>query len=319
MLLIDTHRLIAPTPECARILHDVLRGPSPNDSTSLPSPKAPAPNSTQPLSKYTFGLPTSYSVPECHPDIVSSWNSTSTLLQSLGATVTPLVSEFTTIQSSLDAYYMIACAEASSNLARYDGIKYGSRDLNSRMNYDVEYGGRFSLFGEEVRWRDSRRNEPRKCFVKRRPNLAGHRLLDTHVARRSVSLICAQVRRRIDIGVEVLSREGTQYDKAMQIRNQLRSEYQAALTSHDALLLPTSVTPPITLDGNEHQLDQNVMRANDLMTVGASLAGFPAISIPAGPDSKFWAGMQLVCNHGEDDKLLSMALQLHEAIQKQQQ
>lgn len=65
---------------------------------------------------------------------------------------------------------------------------------------------------------------------------------------------------------EVLSKDGTHYDIAMRIRNQLRSEYQAALKTYDALLLPCSVTPPIALDGSEAKLDQSEIMANDLMT-----------------------------------------------------
>ena len=121
---LDTVGLIAPTPECTKLLHDVLRGPSPTDPTSLPSvPPSSAPPSPLPLSSYTFGLPTSYSVSECHEDIKSSWASTASLLTQLGATVTPFDDNLTTIQDSLAAYYVIACAEASSNLARYDGIR----------------------------------------------------------------------------------------------------------------------------------------------------------------------------------------------------
>ncbi|GMH75872.1 hypothetical protein TrLO_g14906 [Triparma laevis f. longispina] len=268
---LDTVGLITPTPEDAKLLHDVLRGESPNDPTSITTLSSPPKTS---LSSLSIGVPGSYSVSESHPSITKSWVSAASTLSDSGATVTIFDDSLTSIQDSLAAYYVIACAEASSNLAKYDGVKFGSRIRDTDVNYSEEYANtRSKFFGSEVK-------------------------------------------RRIECGDTVLSKEGTHYSAALQIRNQLRDEYAAALLKYDVLLLPTSVSPPIDFDDANKNVDQNEMMANDLMTVGASLCGFPAISIPvsADPGEDFWVGMQIIGKHGDDDRVLDVANLVYEKL-----
>ncbi|GMI10235.1 hypothetical protein TrVE_jg87 [Triparma verrucosa] len=271
---LDTVGLITPTPEDAQLLHSVLRGSSLNDPTSMDT--SPNPDPPPPLSSLSVGVPGSYSVSECHPSITKKWIDTASRLSTAGANVTIFDDSLTSIQDSLAAYYVIACAEASSNLAKYDGVKFGSRIRDTTVDFSSEYANtRAEFFGPEVK-------------------------------------------RRIECGDTILSKEGTHYSAALQIRNQLREEYSTALKNYDVLLLPTSVSPPISLDssGSGFDVDQSEMMANDLMTVGASLAGFPAISIPVSEDSDpdFWVGMQVIGRHGDDDRVMSIADQIYRTL-----
>eukprot|EP00520_Triparma_pacifica_P006590 CAMPEP_0118638038 /NCGR_PEP_ID=MMETSP0785-20121206/3470_1 /TAXON_ID=91992 /ORGANISM="Bolidomonas pacifica, Strain CCMP 1866" /LENGTH=468 /DNA_ID=CAMNT_0006529259 /DNA_START=105 /DNA_END=1508 /DNA_ORIENTATION=- len=248
---LDTIGLIAPTPSDCKILFDVLRGRSSNDPTSIDSPSTPLP----PLewSKVSVCLPSAYSVEEMPPSVLHHWNKTAELLSSLGANVEVIgddVMSSSIARSSLAAYYVIACAEASSNLSKYDGVRYGSRVRDETVNYDEEYSAtRSSFFGPEVL-------------------------------------------RRIECGNAVLSKEGTHYLKANILRNDLRDSYDAALSSHEFLLLPTTLSPPFSLSSPSSMPSQDEMMANDLMTVGSSLAGLPSISVPVTePDGEdFWVG-----------------------------
>ena len=135
-----------------------------------------------------------------------------------------------------------------------------------------------------------------------------------------ISYCFPQVLRRISCGNAVLAKDGSHYTKAQVVRSALRAEFEAALEIYDAILLPTQTSRPWDLSdlegGSAALIDQNEMMSNDLMTVGASLAGLPAISIPSNNGEKgaddFWVGMQIVGRHGQDDALLNMSQLLYD-------
>ena len=276
---LDTVGVIVPKAEDAKILIDVVSGLSMNDSTCLDAPKMECSSSIVaaadtaaadsdnklPLTGKRIGIPAAYMVSEFPETLKAAWLVTLNKLESLGAEIVILENDGNsltskTIKSSLAAYYVIACAEASSNLAKYDGVRYGSRERNESVNYDVEYSNsRTALFGEEVK-------------------------------------------RRILCGNAVLSKKGIHYEIAMTLRKEIRNEFDNCFKQVDALILPCSVSPPIDID-NPEALEPTEMFANDVMTVGASLAGLPAISVPAGD----FIGMQLIGKKAEDEKLLNIA------------
>jgi aspartyl-tRNA(Asn)/glutamyl-tRNA(Gln) amidotransferase subunit A len=169
---------------------------------------------------------------------------------------------------AVPVYYLIATAEASSNLARYDGVRYGFRadatpgqdDLRSMYARTREMG-----FGPEVK-------------------------------------------RRIILGTYVLSTGyyDAYYLKAQQVRTLLRHEYESALATCDVVALPTSPTPPFRI--GERTSDPLQVYLTDIFTVTANLTGLPAISVPCGFSSEgLPIGLQLTGRAFDESMILRVA------------
>ena len=164
---------------------------------------------------------------------------------------------------ALPAYYIVAPAEASSNLARYDGIRYGHRVEGEDLN-DLYCKTRADGFGDEVQ-------------------------------------------RRIMIGAYVLSAGfyDAYYNKARQVRTLIANDFKAAFGQVDAILTPTAPTP--AFGDNEIQDDPIAMYLNDVFTVPASLAGLPAMSVPAGlSNDGLPLGLHLIGQPFEEGELLNI-------------
>jgi len=165
----------------------------------------------------------------------------------------------------IPVYYIIATSEASSNLARYDGIRYG-------WTGEDEY------------------NALREMYEMRRNKGFGE-----------------EVKRRIMLGTFSL-RAGYKdkyYDKAIKTRQKIRIDFEEILKRVDAVLLPTSPTLPFKI--GEKITNPISMYMSDLCTVSVSLAGLPAISIPAGYRNGLPVGVQLVGRRLEEGTLLKIA------------
>lgn len=166
---------------------------------------------------------------------------------------------------SLAIYYIVVPAEVSSNLARYDGIRYGHRA-----------GGVKTLAELYGRSRD-------EGFV-------------------------TENKRRIMIGSFVLSSGffDAYYMQAQKARTLLINEFKELFGQYDLLLGPVSPTPAFKL--GENLSDPIKMYLADIMTVPASLAGLPAISVPAGTNKQgLPIGVQLIGNYQADHSLLKLA------------
>lgn len=169
------------------------------------------------------------------------------------------------VKHALAMYYIIVPAEVSSNLARYDGIRYGRR-AEGVMTLAELYG----------KTRD-------EGFV-------------------------TENKRRIMIGSYVLSSGffDAYYLQAQKARTLLVNEYNKLFETYDVLLCPTAPTPAFGL--GENTADPVKMYLADIMTVGPSLAGLPAVSVPAGAtDNGLPVGVQLVGPRKSDAALLSLA------------
>jgi aspartyl-tRNA(Asn)/glutamyl-tRNA(Gln) amidotransferase subunit A len=146
------------------------------------------------------------------------------------------------IPHSIAIYYVVANAEASANLSRFDGIRYGLRSNDGRGRqslHELYFASRGAGFGPEVK-------------------------------------------RRIMLGTFALSSGyyDAYYGRAQRVRQQLRSEFDAAFHDYDVLLSPTSPEPAFRL--GEKIDDPLTMYLNDIFTAPANLAGLPAMSIPSG-------------------------------------
>lgn len=165
---------------------------------------------------------------------------------------------------SIATYYLIAPAEASSNLARYDGVRYGFR---------------------------AKSDDLRSMYEKTRGRGFGR-----------------EVRRRILLGTYALSAGyyDAYYLRAMKVRTLVRRDFDQVLHRADAVLLPTTPTPPFKL--GEKVDDPLAMYLNDIFSIPASLAGAPALSFPSGRTrSGLPIGLQLVGKPFEEGTLLRIA------------
>lgn len=166
---------------------------------------------------------------------------------------------------AIAAYYILVTAEASSNLARFDGARYGYRSSRSEDVQAMYVNSRTEGFGKEVK-------------------------------------------RRIMLGTYVLSAGyyDTYYKKAQQVRRVFQDRYREALGKVDVIAGPTSPFPPFGI--GEKMDDPLEMYLADVFTVPASIVGMPAVSVPAGLDSRgLPVGMHLICDFFEEGKLLGIA------------
>jgi Asp-tRNA(Asn)/Glu-tRNA(Gln) amidotransferase A subunit family amidase len=172
---------------------------------------------------------------------------------------------------ALPCYYIIAPAEASSNLARYDGVRYGYREEAETL--EAMYAAtRSAGFG-------------------------------------------AEVKRRILMGTYVLSAGyyDAYYKRAQQVRRLIYNDFISAFETVDALLTPTA--PSSAFKIGENQSDPVAMYLNDVLTVPASMAGLPALSVPAGLDSQgLPLGWQLIGRPFDEGTILTLAKRLEEGV-----
>ncbi len=177
--------------------------------------------------------------------------------------------------SAIPVYYLIAASEASSNLARYDGVKYGYR-----AHFD---------------------------------SLANVSLDDFYCATRGEGF-GTEVKRRIMIGTYCLSSGyyDAYYNKACQVRRLLRDQYLAAFKKCDVLLSPVCATPAFKI--GDRISDPLAMYLNDIFTVSTNLAGLPGMSVPFGKSPEgLPIGIQLTAAHFEEQRMLNVGLALEQA------
>lgn len=255
----DTIGCFATNADDASLVMEVMAGRDTKDMTTLPDFWQDAPAFT----KKKIGL-----VRQCMTEDVDAEVRARTLeyaesLRSLGYEVEEV--DLPMVQYALAMYYIIVPAEVSSNLARYDGVRYGHRAEGVKTLAEL-YG----------RSRD-------EGFV-------------------------TENKRRIMIGSFVLSSGffDAYYQQAQKARTLLINEFTQLFAEYDALLMPTAPTPAFRF--GEHTADPVQMYLADIMTVPASLAGLPAISVPAGANAEgLPIGVQLIGNYRTDKALLELA------------
>jgi aspartyl-tRNA(Asn)/glutamyl-tRNA(Gln) amidotransferase subunit A len=252
----------------AALLYGQMTGRDPMDSTSLQHPEAIVLPTAERLDGLRLGVPEAITGEGIEPGVFARFEETLKLAQELGATVqrVPLPHA----EYGLSAYYVIAPAEASSNLARFDGVRYGLRvdapDLLS-MYTKTRHDG----FGDEVK-------------------------------------------RRIMLGTYALSSGyyDAYYGKAQRVRTKIAEDYKNAFDTVDLVVTPTAPTVAFALGAKT--ADPLEMYLNDLFTVPISLAGIPAISIPAGLSDNLPVGFQMAGPAFSENRILGAAYALERAI-----
>jgi aspartyl-tRNA(Asn)/glutamyl-tRNA(Gln) amidotransferase subunit A len=165
---------------------------------------------------------------------------------------------------SVPTYYVVAPAECSSNLSRFDGVRFGYRCENPKDLLDLYKRSRGEGFGPEVK-------------------------------------------RRIMTGTYVLSAGyfDAYYLKAQKVRRLITDDFRAAFEKVDLVIGPTTPTPAFAIGA---KIDDPVtMYLNDIYTIGANLAGLPAVSLPCGFVDELPMGLQLVGPHFAEAKLFNAA------------
>ena len=255
--------------------------------------------------KLTIGLPQEYNIEELDPAIRKAWIDTATALQKAGARIVPV--SLADTKATLGAYYVLAAAEASSNLAKYDGVRYGTRGKESDAAGETLYSKtRGEGFGDEV---------------KRRILLGTYSL--SSEAMDNYFIQAQKVRRLVQRSFDrVFKLENPLYDAEPFDLSDL-SESTAMQDKHgpvqvDFLLSPTAPTLPPTLKDINKQNSTDAY-ASDVFTVPASMAGLPAVSIPVPiPKSVFPAGIQLVAQYWDDQRLLDFAQTVYLMMNRQE-
>lgn len=279
----------------------------PNDPTSLPRDFRTRQNAEPRRKPVKIGIPLEYNIEELDPQIRDAWSSAADVLRSQGFEVVPV--SLPSTKHALSAYYVIAPAEASSNLAKYDGVRYGVRGEGS----DAAEGSLYTKtrgdgFGDEV---------------KRRIVLGAYSL--SSEAMDNYFLQAQRVRKLVQRDFDrVFSSPNPLYDEQQfdlsEMGDEVLLEDKLGPGQVDFLLCPTAPTFAPRLQDVKGQTPVQAYM-NDVFTVPASLAGLPAISIPtriASPEgadaSRGVAGLQLIGQYWDDKRLLSTARRLSEEL-----
>lgn len=265
----------------AALLHEVIGGYDERDSTSIPEPtpavvKAAREGQKMDLSGLKVGVVKELSG-KGYEDVVSqNFEHAVELLKSMGAEVSEV--SLPNASYALPAYYVLMPSEVSSNLARYDGMRYGLRMMPpadvaqtsaNMMAYTREAG-----FGSEVK-------------------------------------------RRILLGTYALSAGfyDKWYGSAQKVRTLIIRDFEKAFEKVDVLVSPASPTTAFKL--GEELTDPMTMYLNDVATIPANLAGIPAMSLPMGLGNGLPTGFQIMAPAKHDDMMYKPAAALEAAFAKE--
>ncbi len=218
-----------------------------------------------------IGIPAEYRPDGLNAEIAAVWDRGIEMLKARGADIVDISLPHT--KYALATYYIIAPAEASSNLARYDGLRYGLRVPGEHLD-NMYINSRTESFGKEVK-------------------------------------------RRIMIGTYVLSAGyyDAYYLKAQKVRRLIRDDFVKAFEKCDVILTPTAPTPAFPI-GDKSMLENPInMYLNDVFTVSVSLAGLPAMSLPAGLSAEgLPLGLQVIGKAFDEGSVFKTASALEEDI-----
>ncbi|HMJ37413.1 MAG TPA: Asp-tRNA(Asn)/Glu-tRNA(Gln) amidotransferase subunit GatA [Baekduia sp.] len=252
----------------AALLYRHMVGRDPQDSTSLDHPEEIVLPTARRLDGITLGVPDDLTGEGVEPGVLARFEETLKVAEGLGATIKRVALPHA--DYGLSAYYVIAPAEASSNLARFDGVRYGKRaDADDLLTMYTKT--RHDNFGDEVK-------------------------------------------RRIMLGTYALSSGyyDAYYGRAQRVRTKIAQDFAGAFQDVDFVVTPTAPTVPFALGSKT--ADPLAMYLNDYFTVPISLAGIPAISIPAGLSEDLPVGFQLAGPAFSENRILDAAHALEQAI-----
>jgi len=252
------------TVEDAAVVLDIIAGRDERDATTIePEPHSYATGASkkEPIAKRKIGVIKEFMSDHVEAETRKLIEKKLDAFRQAGHTVEEVSLPATEL--SLAIYYVVVPAEVSSNLARYDGVRYGFSDPAATTLSETYEGTRSNGFNDE--------------------NI-----------------------RRVMIGNYVLSSGyyDAYYRRAQTARTLLVEEFKKAYETYDVLVGPSA---PGTAFRFGEKSDPLTMYLTDVMTVSASLAGLPAVSVPAGDVQGMPAGLQIIGAYGNDQAVLELA------------
>ncbi|HEX5983674.1 MAG TPA: Asp-tRNA(Asn)/Glu-tRNA(Gln) amidotransferase subunit GatA [Solirubrobacterales bacterium] len=259
----------------AALLLGLLQGRDPCDSTSVGIEGGVSLPDREDLSGLRFGVPAQLAEDDLDGGVREVFEQTLRRIEDLGGEIAEV--SLPSSEHGISAYYVIAPAEASSNLARYDGVRYGMRAGGDGDLIEMYETTRSEGFGTEVK-------------------------------------------RRIMLGTYALSSGYYEayYGQAQKVRTRIAEDFSGAFSSVDFVVTPTA--PSVAFELGEKTADPLAMYLNDFFTVPMSLAGIPAISIPAGlaepagGGPRLPVGFQIAAPAFAEQRLLDAAHALEQGI-----
>ncbi len=252
----------------AALLLNIISGYDEMDSTSI---NVPVPNYTKSLTGdvkgLKIGIPKEFFIKGLDPEVKQAVDAAVEVLKAKGA-------EFKTVslphsEYSVATYYIIATAEASSNLARYDGVRFGLRQQAKTL-----------------------RKAP---------------IIDMFEETRDAGF-GAESKRRIMLGTYSLSSGyyDAYYLRAQKVRTLIKNDFDAVFADCDAILTPTAPTTAFKI--GEKTDDPLAMYLSDIYTISVNLAGIPAMSLPCGfSKAGLPIGLQIIAKHFAEETMLRIA------------
>jgi aspartyl-tRNA(Asn)/glutamyl-tRNA(Gln) amidotransferase subunit A len=262
----------------AALLHEVIAGYDPLDSTSINAPVPPVVEAarlgaTQGVKGLRIGVVKQFDGEGYAPGVRQRFHESVELLRTLGAEIVEI--DAPSFDYALPAYYLIAPSECSSNLARFDAMRYGLRtgDDGTHSAEEVTALTREAGFG-------------------------------------------AEVKRRIMLGTYALSSGyyDAYYGQAQKVRTLIIRDFETAFAKADVLVSPT--TPTTAFKIGERADDPMAMYLADLCTIPTNLAGNAGMSVPCGlaPEDGLPVGFQILAPALKDDRLYRVGAALEAAL-----
>jgi aspartyl-tRNA(Asn)/glutamyl-tRNA(Gln) amidotransferase subunit A len=261
------------------LLHELIGGHDPKDSTSLDEPVAALADAAREgaagdLTGVRIGVIDELEGEGYQGGVLVRFHEAIQALEERGATIVSV--SCPNFKYALGAYYLIMPSEVSSNLAKFDGVRYGKRVLPEDGHVTIERvmgATRAAGFGDEVK-------------------------------------------RRIILGTYALSAGyyDAYYGSAQKVRTLIQRDFAAAFEKADVLVSPTS--PTVAFDLGAKLDDPLAMYLNDIATIPANLAGVPGITVPGGLSENLPVGIQFLAPAHEDARLYRAAAALENQLEK---
>ena len=320
----------------AAIVLNAIAGPDPRDATSIDSHVPDYTRSlTGSIEGLRVGIPKEYFVDGVDPGVEASIRTAIETMEGMGAIVAE--TSLPSTSYAMAVYYIVAPSEASANLARYDGVKYGY-SVDSRLRGNDVMGRGYDAMGrgyddavwgndamgrgyDDAVWGNDamgRGYDDAVCgndVMGRGYDDGGGMTTWDALERTRQDGFGAEVKRRIMLGTYALSAGyyDAWYKKALQVRTLIRREFDAAFQDFDVLVSPTS--PTVAFPLGEKTEDPYTMYLNDVFTQPANIAGIPAISVPAGMCDGLPVGLQFMASHFQEAKILRAAYAYEQATE----